>query len=59
MTGIDILVPSKETLEQFEQIASELRDLLNISIEKNALLREKRDLILPRLISGEIGYGIL
>lgn len=59
VTGIDILVPSKETLEQIEQIASELRDLLNTSLEKNALLREKRDLILPRLISGEIDTSTL
>lgn len=54
LTGIYILIPPRETLERFERIVSELRNLLNRLVEENSTLRQMRDLILPKLISGEV-----
>lgn len=54
LTGINILIPPRKTLERFERIVSELRNLLNKLVEKNSTLRRLRDLILPKLISGEV-----
>ena len=54
LTGTHILIPPRETLERFERIISELRNLLNRLVEKNSALRQMRDLMLQKLISGEI-----
>lgn len=52
--GLPILLPSKSLIDAFENIAEPLlAELFNIA-KKNNLLRKTRDLLLPKLISGEV-----
>ena len=51
---IDIILPNEELLNQFHQIAKPCFDnILNLQIQ-NQRLREARDLLLPRLMTGMI-----
>lgn len=52
--NVDIIVPPKELAMQFSEIVSPLRIQANILAKKNTYLSETRDLLLPRLISGEL-----
>lgn len=54
ITDTNILLPSKIILEQFVEVIRPLRQLLNTLLEKNVNLRQTRDLLLPKLISGEL-----
>ena len=54
ITDIDILLPDKTVLDQFVDVIKPLRQLLNSLLEKNENLRKTRDLLLPKLISGEL-----
>jgi len=54
ITGINILLPNKNILEQFAELIIPLRKLLNTLLEKNINLQQTRDLLLPKLISGEL-----
>lgn len=49
--------PATEIIEQFECIAAPLYALAETLIRKNENLRQTRDLLLPKLISGEIGVS--
>lgn len=50
----EIVIPSKALLEQFESFAEPLfRQVTNL-VEQNSKLKAARDLLLPRLMSGEI-----
>lgn len=52
--GLPILLPTKSLIDAFENIAEPLlAELFNLA-KKNNLLRKPRDLLLPKLISGEI-----
>ncbi len=54
MQGIKFLVPSEVLLMSFEEIMAPIfAELKNLTI-KNANLRRTRDLLLPKLISGEV-----
>jgi type I restriction enzyme S subunit len=53
MHGIEMLWPDETTLAQFDQCVKPIfRELENLT-SKNANLRRTRDLLLPKLISGE------
>jgi len=54
ITDIDMIIPSEDILDLFEYQVTALRQMLNNLLEKNANLRKTRDLLLPRLISGEV-----
>ena len=54
VTGIDFYIPSSYLLVEFEKQISLIREQLTLLLEKNTNLRRTRDLILPKLISGEI-----
>lgn len=54
ITDISILIPPSETRKQFEHQASGLRAMLNNLLDTTANLRRTRDLLLPRLVSGEV-----
>ena len=54
ITGFDLVVPTDEIKDRFEVVISSLRKTLNNLLEKNINLRQTRDLLLPKLISGEI-----
>ena len=48
------LVPSKAMAESFEEIAGPILDEIGVLSAKNKNLRNTRDVLLPRLLSGQI-----
>ncbi|WP_292387691.1 restriction endonuclease subunit S [Methanosarcina sp. UBA5] len=59
ITNIDLIIPPEYLLTLFEDKIGLLRKQLNILINKNQNLRKTRDLLLPKLISGEIDVSDL
>ncbi|MCA9408680.1 MAG: restriction endonuclease subunit S [Candidatus Omnitrophica bacterium] len=56
---LQIVIPSKRILKDFSSVCdSFLGEILNL-YSKNLCLRKSRDLLLPKLISGEIGVSEL
>ncbi len=51
---IEIIVPSKELLTEFEETVAPINQQVLIFQRKKMILRKTRDLLLPKLISGEI-----
>jgi type I restriction enzyme, S subunit len=54
LTSFLILLPPQEIQSQFDSLVSALSDKREILQQKNLNLRQTRDLLLPKLISGEI-----
>jgi type I restriction enzyme S subunit len=54
ITDISIIIPSRKISQQFEYQISAIRKMLNNLLDKNSNLRQTRNLLLPRLISGKI-----
>jgi type I restriction enzyme S subunit len=54
LSGVDILVPTEKLQEYFDELVSPLMDQREILQLQNQALRAARDLLLPRLMSGEI-----
>jgi len=54
ITDIDMIIPADDIRNLFERQISVLRQMLNNLLEKNAILRQSRDLLLPKLISGGV-----
>lgn len=52
--GLPVLLPPMSLINAFENIAEPLLNLLFNLSKKNSFLRKTRDLLLPKLISGEI-----
>ncbi|MBI4847345.1 MAG: restriction endonuclease subunit S [Nitrospirae bacterium] len=52
--SIKMIEPSNKVLTQFEEIIKPVFSKLEILTNKNFILRKTRDLLLPKLISGEI-----
>lgn len=52
--GLPVSIPPKEIVQSFEEVAEPLHNLTEKLLRKNANLRAQRDLLLPKLISGEI-----
>ncbi len=50
--GLPIMVPDSETLKRFDQLANWFLGLLFNLSKRNKILKETRDLLLPKLISG-------
>jgi len=59
LTGIDILILPESILADFESQVQMFRRLLNNLLDRNTTLRRTRDLLLPRLISGEVDVSEL
>ena len=59
ITSFDLLIPADELRDRFEKMIASLRNTLNSLLEKNVNLRQTRDLLLPKLISGEIDVSEL
>jgi len=51
---LELVVPSQEVLQKFEDIVRPMRRRIETLVQQNANLRRTRDLLLPRLVSGEI-----
>ncbi len=49
-----MIIPADDIRNLFERQISVLRQMLNNLLEKNAILRQTRDLLLPKLISGGV-----
>jgi type I restriction enzyme S subunit len=54
MTDTSIILPVMEIQILFEDYVSPMRTMITNLVDKNANLRQTRDLLLPRLISGEL-----
>ena len=52
--GLSILMPEKKILDEFRNIVDPMLGLLFNMAKKNKILAETRDLLLPRLVSGEL-----
>jgi type I restriction enzyme S subunit len=59
MERIEFLYPRKEHLALFEKICSPMAEQLAALGKKNRILRQTRDLLLPKLISGELDVSEL
>ena len=51
---LDLYVPSKKVLNQFEQIAQPLHDKINVISKSIMQLQTARNRLLPKLMSGEV-----
>src|SRR3989338_3374080 len=58
VTGTDIIIPPKELVGKFDEKISLLRAELNNLLVQNSKLRQARDLLLPKLVGGEIEVKI-
>ena len=56
---MDIILPPKNLMNYTSTIFAKIYNLKNILICKNQNLRKTRDLLLPKLISGEIDVSDL
>ncbi|MGO9275632.1 MAG: restriction endonuclease subunit S [Terriglobia bacterium] len=54
-----LVLPPQEVVTQFERRVTEIRLLLTTLLKQTVNLRSTRDLLLPKLISGEIDVGRL
>ncbi len=54
LSGARLLVPTKNIQEQFREIVEPMFDQKEILLQQNQKLKQARDLLLPRLMSGEI-----
>lgn len=54
LDGMKILLPSMNVLENFESTVSGYFDLIDVLEQENTSLAQARDLLLPKLMSGEL-----
>jgi len=54
MLNLQLLAPPDDLITEFERIARPILSETKVLTDKNAILRRTRDLLLPRLISGEL-----
>jgi type I restriction enzyme S subunit len=59
LRDVPVAVPARELQEQFTRIAETNDELIENLVAKNDVLRRTRDLLLPRLLSGEIDVSRL
>lgn len=55
--GFQLLIPSKKVLRKFDKIGEPIVSEIFHLAKKNQRLKETRDLLLPKLISGKIDVG--
>jgi type I restriction enzyme, S subunit len=56
---LEILVPPKEIQAQWRQLGAPIAAMCRSLVRKNRILRSERDLLLPKLISGELDVSEL
>ena len=59
MTGKEILMPTESLLQLFDDLIVSFRNELSNLLDRNVILRTTRDLLLPRLVSGELDVSEL
>ncbi|WP_376694554.1 restriction endonuclease subunit S [Wenzhouxiangella sp. EGI_FJ10409] len=52
--GLLVTIPTKEVVQLFDRMAGPIHELMAALEKKNVNLRAQRDLLLPKLISGEV-----
>lgn len=52
--GMEVVLPSQKIIDKFEHLVSPMSSEIDTLLLKNQNLRQTRDLLLPKLISGEI-----
>ena len=52
--GLQVVVPEGNLCAHFEEVAKPIDDKIRLNTEENQTLAEMRDLLLPKLMSGEI-----
>jgi type I restriction enzyme S subunit len=57
VSSAKFVLPPFELIQQFDVTVSPILDLIRNLLMKNANLRRMRDLLLPRLVSGEVGVS--
>jgi type I restriction enzyme S subunit len=57
--GFELLKPDDEVVQEFNRIAEPILEEIRVLQQKNANLRATRDLLLPRLVSGELDVSQL
>jgi type I restriction enzyme S subunit len=58
ITDYPFVLPPRELVAAFETRVSAIRALLTTLLQKTSTLRRTRDLLLPRLTSGQLNTGI-
>ena len=59
LNGLLVLMPDAKTLESFDEIAESILSTIFCLAKKNKILRQTRDLLLPKLISGVLDVSDL
>ena len=54
-----VIIPKREIILAFESVNNNIFNLIKILNLKNRILRQTRDLLLPKLISGELDVSDL
>jgi len=56
---VKAIVPERASVEEFRTIVTPISEQVDLYLKKNTTLRQTRDLLLPRLISGELDVSDL
>jgi type I restriction enzyme S subunit len=54
LNDIDVPLPNKKIMDGYEKLTDPIFKLIAILVEQNTKLREARDILLPRLMNGQI-----
>ena len=57
--NMPLVIPSSKVLNQFDKIISPMLQKISILVNKNQNLKETRDYLLPKLISGKVDISDL
>jgi type I restriction enzyme S subunit len=54
MASVPVLLPPRSLQDRFELATVPMAQLIETLVDQNAVLRQTRDLLLPRLLSGQL-----
>jgi type I restriction enzyme S subunit len=54
LNDIDVPLPNKKIMDDYEKLTDPIFKLKAILVEQNTKLREARDILLPKLMNGQI-----
>jgi restriction endonuclease S subunit len=54
----DLIIPPKEIIENFDKVVKPINQIISILTKQNVLLKEARDILLPKLMSGKIDVKV-
>jgi type I restriction enzyme S subunit len=59
LTGVSLVIPPSSVLLLFEDVVKDLRKLITNLLSSQRVLQQTRDLLLPKLISGQLDVSDL